>query len=174
MKFETGLKASDTAEKAAVCRLTSPVGMLELHADESGLRSLQFLNEPSVLASEPSSSLAECAKQLAEYFEGTRKTFDIPLNPDGTDFQKRVWSELLKIEYGITISYQELADRLGDPKVVRAVGGANGKNPIGIIVPCHRVIGAGGKLVGYGGGIERKKWLLKHEQSFAKRSDMLF
>jgi methylated-DNA-[protein]-cysteine S-methyltransferase len=172
MNFEARLKESE--EKSTVCRLTSPVGMLEISADASGLRSLQFLNEPIGSPTEVPSHLAEFAQQLTEYFEGTRKTFDLQINPQGTDFQRRVWNELLKIEYGTTISYQELADRLGDPKAVRAVGGANGKNPIGIIVPCHRVIGASGKLVGYGGGIERKKWLLKHEQSFSKRSDMLF
>jgi methylated-DNA-[protein]-cysteine S-methyltransferase len=102
--------------------------------------------------------------QLDAYFAGELVAFDVPLAVHGTEFQKRVWDQLVQIPYGETISYSELARRLGDLKLVRAVGLANGRNPISIIVPCHRVIGADGSLVGYGGGLERKQWLLEHEE----------
>ena len=102
-------------------------------------------------------------EQLDAYFAGELETFDLDLDPHGTPFQQRVWDELTRIPYGETISYSELAHRLGDPKLVRAVGLANGRNPISIVIPCHRVIGADGSLVGYGGGLERKRWLLEHE-----------
>jgi methylated-DNA-[protein]-cysteine S-methyltransferase len=111
--------------------------------------------------------LLEASRQLQAYFAGERREFDLPLAPYGSDFQRRVWSALLEIPYGETISYLELARRLGDPRAVRAVGSANGRNPISIIIPCHRVIGADGSLVGYGGGLERKRWLLRHEAAYA-------
>ena len=101
--------------------------------------------------------------QLEEYFAGARSRFDVPLAADGTEFQKRVWNALTAIPYGTTISYLELARRIGNPKAVRAVGLANGRNPISILVPCHRVVGSDGSLTGYGGGLERKRWLLQHE-----------
>jgi methylated-DNA-[protein]-cysteine S-methyltransferase len=101
--------------------------------------------------------------QLDEYFAGARLEFDLPLDAQGTPFQRRVWTALAEIPFGQTISYAELARRVGDVKAVRAVGAANGRNPIPIIVPCHRVIGANGSLVGFGGGLERKQWLLEHE-----------
>jgi len=107
--------------------------------------------------------LAEAARQLDEYFAGERRTFDLPLAPRGTPFQQRVWSALRDMPYGATTSYGALALRLGDPNATRAVGAANGRNPISIIVPCHRVIGASGSLTGFGGGLERKRWLLEHE-----------
>ncbi|MDX1672165.1 MAG: methylated-DNA--[protein]-cysteine S-methyltransferase [Balneolaceae bacterium] len=101
--------------------------------------------------------------QLTAYFTGHRRKFDLPLDPDGTGFQRRVWSALQQIPYGSTVTYRQLSERLGDPQALRAVGKANGSNPIPVIIPCHRVIGADNRLVGYSGGIERKKWLLKHE-----------
>jgi len=101
--------------------------------------------------------------QLHEYFDRRRTVFDLPLAPVGTPFQQRVWTALLDIPHGVTISYGELATRLGDPKASRAVGLANGRNPISIVIPCHRVIGANGNLTGYGGGLDRKEWLLRHE-----------
>jgi methylated-DNA-[protein]-cysteine S-methyltransferase len=107
--------------------------------------------------------LAEAARQLAEYFAGDRRTFDLPLAPRGTEFQLRVWRALRDIPFGETTSYGDLALRLGDPRATRAVGAANGRNPISIIVPCHRVIGADRSLTGFGGGIGRKRWLLEHE-----------
>ena len=107
-------------------------------------------------------------KQLGEYFKGKRMTFDLPLAPEGTEFQQSVWKQLRKISYGRTKSYGEIANKVGNPRASRAVGAANGRNPISIIVPCHRVIGADGKLTGFGGGIERKRWLLEHEQKVAQ------
>jgi methylated-DNA-[protein]-cysteine S-methyltransferase len=107
---------------------------------------------------------AAVREQLAEYFAGERCEFDVPMQLAGTAFQRRVWAELLRIPYGATISYAELARRVGPPTAVRAVGAANGRNPISILVPCHRVIGADGKLTGYGGGVERKQWLLELER----------
>lgn len=114
--------------------------------------------------SESSAILERAAEQLGEYFAGQRTTFDLPLEPDGTAFERSVWEELTRIPYGQTISYGQLAHRLGNPKAVRAVGRANGQNPISIIIPCHRVIGASGQLVGYGGGLDRKRFLLDLEQ----------
>lgn len=107
-------------------------------------------------------------EQLEAYFAGDLTTFDLPLNPTGTDFQKQVWKALLQIPFGETVSYQAIANSINNPKAVRAVGAANGRNPIGIIVPCHRVIGANGSLTGYAGGLERKQWLLEHEQRQAR------
>lgn len=106
---------------------------------------------------------AALREQMIEYFAGQRTEFDVPLRMAGTPFQQQVWKELAKIPFGVTISYAELARRIGRPKAVRAVGAANGRNPISIIVPCHRVIGSGGSLVGYGGGLENKRWLLDFE-----------
>lgn len=105
----------------------------------------------------------DAVRQLQEYFDGNRVTFEIPLAPDGTDFQRRVWMALRDIPYAQTVSYGDIAREIGNPKGMRAVGLANGRNPISIIVPCHRVIGSNGSLTGYGGGIERKQWLLEHE-----------
>jgi methylated-DNA-[protein]-cysteine S-methyltransferase len=107
--------------------------------------------------------LGEAVRQLSEYFAGTRRTFHLPLRLQGTEFQQRVWRELTEIPYGETWSYGQLARRIGNPNASRAVGLANGRNPISILVPCHRVIGADGSLTGYGGGLERKQWLLAHE-----------
>ncbi len=116
------------------------------------------------------SLLMEAKQQLAAYFAGERQTFDLPLRPAGTPFQRQVWEELGRIPYGVTVSYGELARRIGNPAASRAVGLANGRNPISIIVPCHRVIGANGKLVGYAGGMERKQRLLAHEAEVRARS----
>jgi methylated-DNA-[protein]-cysteine S-methyltransferase len=107
--------------------------------------------------------LAATRRQLSEYFAGSRRTFELPLRLEGTAFQQRVWRELTEIPYGETWSYGQLATRIGKPSASRAVGLANGRNPISILVPCHRVIGADGSLTGYGGGLERKQWLLAHE-----------
>jgi len=147
-----------------VTHFSSPIGTLEITVNENGIKSVLFVeNEPSIRSSNP--VLNECTKQLSEYFENKRTEFDLPLNPTGTNFQKTVWEELQNIPFGKTISYMNLAKRLGDPKVIRAVGTANGKNPIAIIIPCHRVIGSDGSLTGYAGGLKRKQWLLEHESS---------
>ena len=156
-----------------IAYLSTELGMIEIQGEDSVIRSVQFLDH-DVSPTDTPTALSESVQQLDEYFSGKRQTFDIKFDPIGTDFQKRVWNELLNIEYGTTISYLELASRLGDEKAVRAVGGANGKNPIAIMIPCHRVIGASGKLVGYGGGMERKRWLWKHELMNAKPEGMLF
>jgi methylated-DNA-[protein]-cysteine S-methyltransferase len=139
----------------------SPVGDILLRADEQGRLTDLFLRHDGATANDgPFDAVRE---QLDAYFAGELEHFDVPMAVHGTDFQKRVWDELVKIPFGETISYSELARRLGDLKLVRAVGTANGRNPISIIIPCHRVIGADGTLVGYGGGLERKQWLLEHE-----------
>ncbi len=142
----------------------SPVGVLEIKGSENGIESVSFMDEAGT-SSEQTSFLDECIQQLDEYFSGKRKNFSVKLDLKGTVFQKKIWSELLKIPYGKTLSYLELAMKHGDVKAIRAVGTANGKNPVGIIVPCHRVIGASGDLVGYAGGLHRKKWLLELEGS---------
>lgn len=118
--------------------------------------------------------LENCKLQLESYFSGELMNFDLPLAPEGTEFQQKVWAELLKIPYGETITYLDLAVRLGDPKCIRAAGTANGKNPIAIVIPCHRVIGAGNKLTGYAGGIWRKKMLLELEMKHSPNKRTLF
>ncbi len=115
-------------------------------------------------------SLIHAVQELREYFDGIRNHFTFKLNPPGTEFQKKVWNALLEISYGHTISYHELAKKLGDVKAIRAVAAANGKNPLWIVVPCHRVIGSDGSLTGYAGGLWRKKWLLEHENPSAQQS----
>lgn len=148
--------------------LDSPIGQLLLAGDPSGLRLLLFSNGRDHAKPRPewqpdSGTLGDAARQLTEYFEGRRRTFDMRLAPEGTDFQKTVWNALLEIPYGETTSYGELARRIGNPKAVRAVGLANGSNPISIVIPCHRVIGSDGSLVGYGGGLPVKQALLALE-----------
>jgi len=148
----------------------TPVGSLRLVADERGLNTVWFLrgrkNEaPQDDWKEDPAFFLEVTRQLKEYFAGTLREFEIPLFMEGTDFQRRVWKNLQKIPYGETISYGELANRIGDPKAVRAVGAANGQNPLPIIVPCHRVIGSNGSLIGFGGGLEKKRKLLDLESS---------
>ena len=151
-------------------RFPSPIGELVITASDSGLTGVWFPRTGEVAAAPPdeergpvSAVLARTCEQLAEYFAGSRTRFDIPLDPLGTAFQRRVWEALLAIPYGTTLSYSELARRLGDVRATRAVGAANGRNPIPIVVPCHRVIGANGALTGFGGGLDRKRWLLEHE-----------
>ncbi len=144
--------------------LKSPLGLIKLTATEETVNSVLFVFPDTEMEPENSNAiLEECKKQLKEYFAGKRKEFDVPIYQEGTEFQKRVWDELMKIHFGETISYHQLAEALGDVKSIRAVGSANGKNKISIIVPCHRVIGADGSLTGYAGGLWRKEWLLKHE-----------
>jgi methylated-DNA-[protein]-cysteine S-methyltransferase len=144
----------------------SPIGMLKIGGTEHYISELSFVDNPEQIEhGEPGISdiIHHCTEQLIEYFAGRRKNFTIPVHQEGTDFQKRVWSELLEIGYGKTLSYLDVAKRLGDPKVIRAAASANGKNKIAIIVPCHRVIGSDKSLVGYSGGMWRKKWLLQQE-----------
>lgn len=150
-----------------VSRLQSPIGELTLTASDIALTGVYFPISrhapPPATHNTPNDVLGIVQAQLTEYFAGARTSFDLPLDPSGTEFELRVWNLLRAIPYGSTTSYGELARRLGAPKDARAVGAANAKNPIPIIVPCHRVIGANGDLTGFGGGIERKRWLLQHE-----------
>jgi methylated-DNA-[protein]-cysteine S-methyltransferase len=132
-------------------------------------------SEPDASWQQSDKLFATVHAQLAEYFAGERRTFDVPLKLAGTPFQQRVWQELVRIPFGTTISYSQLAQRVGKPTASRAVGHANGRNPVSIIVPCHRVIGANGKLTGYVGGVDKKQWLLARERSaMAAESDYLF
>jgi methylated-DNA-[protein]-cysteine S-methyltransferase len=148
-------------------RITSPIGMLTLTSNGNALTHLLITreNEPDgeQVPPEADSVLAAAREQLDAYFDMRLTHFDLPLEPRGTDFQRRVRDSLRAIPFGETISYAELARRIDKPKAVRAVGAANGRNPLMIIVPCHRVIGADGSLTGFGGGIDRKRWLLDHE-----------
>ena len=143
-------------------RIASPVGTLTLAATETGLTRTDFTPDETPQSEVPP-ALRPAAEQLAEYFAGTRRAFDLTLDLHGTDFQRSVWNALLDIPFGRTRSYADIAEAIGNPKAVRAVGLANGRNPVSIIVPCHRVIGADGSLTGYGGGIDRKRRLLAHE-----------
>lgn len=146
--------------------IESPIGEVLISSDGEFLRGLCF--SPFELPPECNNDLPifkETQRQLAAYFAGELRTFDLPIRLEGSPFQLRVWQELLKIPYGMTLSYKQLAERVGDGKSIRAVGRANGQNPIPIIVPCHRVIGSNGQLVGYGGGIDKKLFLLKLEKS---------
>jgi methylated-DNA-[protein]-cysteine S-methyltransferase len=147
--------------------LETPVGFLEINCSPKGIRSIEFIDFRVRITRTPA-CLKECKEQLREYFKGKRKKFDLPLDLQGTPFQLKVWNEILKIPYGKTITYLELAKRVGDVKALRAVGGANASNPASILVPCHRVLGMDGKLVGYAGGLWRKKWLLEHEEAIAQ------
>jgi methylated-DNA-[protein]-cysteine S-methyltransferase len=144
--------------------MRSPLGPLRLLANGDDLAAILLPNseEPDGRPGK-GGVLAEAKRQLDEYFAGTRESFDLPLAPEGTAFQQRVWRALLAIPYGTTCSYGELARAIGRPAASRAVGAANGKNPLAIVVPCHRVIGANGTLTGYGGGLPTKRWLLDHE-----------
>ena len=142
----------------------SPMGGIEICASEKGLLSVSFIDKEES-KSKKNTILSKCIVQLKEYFSGNRKEFDIPLDMLGTEFQKQVWCELQNIPFGKTVSYLDIAKKVGDKNSTRAVGNANGKNPVAIIIPCHRVIGMSGKLVGYAGGIERKRWLLNFENN---------
>ncbi|MEI7830948.1 MAG: methylated-DNA--[protein]-cysteine S-methyltransferase [Prolixibacteraceae bacterium] len=152
--------------------LESPVGRIVLVSNDTHLKSLSFSNEQVDEPEKLPEILLQTVHQLNEYFAGTRYQFDLELDPDGSSFQRMVWQELLKVPYGSTKSYREIALKTGSALNTRAVGTANGKNPISIIVPCHRIIGSDGKMVGYAGGLERKKWLLLHESQHTKRLEL--
>jgi methylated-DNA-[protein]-cysteine S-methyltransferase len=145
---------------------SSPVGLLKLQCSDKYIKAVSFCDVDKQSPGEEHKLLHACSRQLEEYFSGKRKQFTLPLNQDGTEFQTRVWELLTKIPYGKTISYNDLAKQYGDLKAIRAVASANGKNNIAIIVPCHRVIGSDHSLVGYAGGLWRKKWLLDHEAKY--------
>ncbi|WP_233842401.1 methylated-DNA--[protein]-cysteine S-methyltransferase [Dyella sp. 2HG41-7] len=154
-------------------QLATPIGTLLLAADANGLREVWFetgkhKKEPDAAWKRDPSKLRFARKQLEEYFAGERTVFDLPLHPLGTDFQVTVWKALAKIPYGATISYGELARRIGQPQAVRAVGAANGRNPLPIVLPCHRVIGSDGSLTGFGGGLPTKRFLLAMEDRVSR------
>ena len=154
--------------------IASPLGPLRLYADGDELAGVYMTDQAPPVAREQSSPVLEqTAAQLAEYFTGQRRTFDLPLAPRGSGFQQLVWRALTQIAYAETASYGEIARKIGRPAASRAVGAANGKNPISIIVPCHRVVGADGTLTGYAGGLPAKRWLLAHEQRHAMGSFQL-
>ena len=159
--------------------INSPLGITKIVGDENGVSIICFASSSFALGSvlsegETSKTIPKELKiavsQLQEYFEGKRKDFDFKLNPKGTDFQQKVWQGLLEIPFGKTMSYLDLSKKLGDVKAIRAVASANGKNPLWIVVPCHRVIGTDGSLTGYAGGLWRKKWLLEHENPTNQQS----
>jgi methylated-DNA-[protein]-cysteine S-methyltransferase len=154
----------------------TPLGAVSITVDEKALLELSFLDSPSeeIDFTMPSTGLLQAVKdQLTAYFLGRLQVFDLPMDPKGTEFQKRVWAELIKIPFGTTVSYREMSLRLGDEKCIRAAASANGKNPIGLMIPCHRVIGTDGKLVGYAGGLWRKQYLLQHERELMPLGDGL-
>ncbi|HET6432639.1 methylated-DNA--[protein]-cysteine S-methyltransferase [Dyella sp.] len=152
--------------------MDSPIGPLRLAADARGLRQVWFARDGQPHAVPPHwqhapDALRFARVQLQEYFDGTRRAFSLPLHPLGTPFQQEVWRALAEIPYGQTISYGELARRIGSPAAVRAVGAANGRNPLPLVLPCHRVIGSNGSLTGFGGGLPTKRWLLGLEARVA-------
>lgn len=149
--------------------IPSPLGTTKVVGDENGVSVISILQEGELSKKIPK-ELKEVVTQLNEYFEGKRQNFDFKINPKGTDFQQKVWEELRNIPFGKTMSYLDLSKKLGDVKAIRAVASANGKNPLWIVVPCHRVIGTDGSLTGYAGGLWRKKWLLEHESPSQQQS----
>ena len=152
------------------CFIKTPLGIAKIEGDEFGIQAVSVLNTEEKETTIIPEILQDCVYQLNDYFEGKRKHFDLKLNPTGTVFQQRVWDGLLTIPYGKTTSYLELSKQLGDVKAIRAVANANGKNPLWIIVPCHRVIGSDGSLTGYASGLHRKQWLLEHESPYKQQS----
>ncbi|VAX35266.1 Methylated-DNA--protein-cysteine methyltransferase [hydrothermal vent metagenome] len=149
--------------------MNTPIGTIEIQASSQGITKVVFSESEDKIIN-PSKITHSCKQQLQEYFDSKRKKFDLPLDQQGTLFQKSIWACLTKIPFGQVVSYLHIAKMANNPKAVRAVGAANGKNPIGIIVPCHRVIGSNGTLTGYAGGLNRKDWLLKHEGIEIKNS----
>lgn len=149
----------------------SPIGQLSIFADDDFVNKITFKKmDPSGLTENKVTKLA--GLQLAEYFEGKRQSFNLPINQSGTDFQQSVWKELTTIKYGTTISYLQFSIQLNNVLAIRAIAAANGKNDLAIIIPCHRVIGSNGKLVGYAGELWRKKWLLDHEREVSQQGQM--
>jgi len=146
----------------------SPIGLIEIEGSEAGISALSFVEARSAQSKRRGKGptpapLADCRRQLDEYFRGDRKCFSVRLDLRGTEFQKRVWKKLCAVKFGQTTTYKALATAVGNPAAMRAVGGANHRNPVSIVVPCHRVVGCDGRLTGYGGGLWRKDWLLRHE-----------
>ena len=152
------------------CFFKTPIGTARIVGNQEGISEISVLNEEADSTQLVPEVLLECVKQLSEYFEGERKDFSIKINPKGTDFQKTVWDELLNIPFGKRTTYMKQTLKLGNEKAIRAVASANGKNPIWIVIPCHRVVGTDGSLTGYASGLWRKKWLLEHENPSGQTS----
>ncbi|OEK05882.1 methylated-DNA--[protein]-cysteine S-methyltransferase [Roseivirga misakiensis] len=153
-------------KNTAITYMDSPLGRIKIIGDADAIKMVSFIDrEERESEGVIPLTVRNCKKQLKEYFEGKRKEFNVPLDPDGTAFQKEVWQSLLSIPFGKTSTYAKQSKILGDIKKIRAVGSANGKNPIAVIIPCHRVIGTDGSLTGYAGGLDKKEWLLRHEKS---------
>lgn len=152
------------------CFLKTPIGTARIVGNQRGISEISVLDEEKESSIDVPDELLECVEQLLEYFKGERKVFTIKLNPAGSDFQKKVWGELLNIPFGKRTTYMRQTMNLGSEKAIRAVAGANGKNPVWIVIPCHRVVGADGSLTGYAGGLWRKKWLLEHESPSGQTS----
>lgn len=154
----------------ASCIINSPLGYTKTIGDKNGISQVTILNSVEKITANIPAELEDCVHQLNDYFNGSRNHFSLKLNPQGTDFQKKVWELLKTIPFGKTVSYLQLSKQLGDEKAIRAVASANGKNPIWIIIPCHRVIGSDGSLTGYAGGLHRKRWLINHESEYQQQS----
>lgn len=152
--------------------IKTPLGIAQITGDENGISVISIADE-GIFSIEIPTVLQEAVFQLQDYFKGKRTEFDFKMNPSGTEFQQKVWQALLEIPFGKTCSYMDLSKKLGDVKAIRAVASANGKNPLWIVVPCHRVIGTDGSLTGYAGGLWRKKWLLEHENP-SRKQELLF
>ncbi len=150
--------------------IKTPLGYIEISGAINGISKIQILTDPAEITTVLPDELKSAVAQLQDYFNGKRTKFSFKMNPVGTEFQQRVWQELLNIPFGKTCSYLELSKKLGDVKAIRAVASANGKNPLWIVIPCHRVIGSDGSLTGYAGGLWRKKWLLDHENPIKQES----
>ena len=154
--------------------ISTPIGFLNLISDSEALLKVVFAENPGQPSGFQPDILKETAKQLNEYFAGNRKEFDLNINPEGTQFQSKIWKLVENVPFGETTTYLDIALKSGSVKNTRAVGLANGRNPIPIIIPCHRIIGSNGKLTGYAGGTDRKKWLLTHELKYAAPVSKLF
>ena len=150
--------------------IKTPLGYIEISGAINGISKIQILTDPAEITTVLPDELKSAVAHLQDYFNGKRTKFSFKMNPVGTEFQQRVWQELLNIPFGKTCSYLELSKKLGDVKAIRAVASANGKNPLWIVIPCHRVIGSDGSLTGYAGGLWRKKWLLDHENPIKQES----
>lgn len=154
--------------------INSPIGWLKIITSDDSVQNISFQEKGAIDSENPPQIIQETEIQLNEYFNGTRKIFNLKLNPAGTEFQKTVWRFVEKVDFGKTTSYLKIAIQTGSEKNTRAVGMANGKNPIPIVIPCHRIIGTNGKLTGYAGGLQKKRWLLQREIQFSKNKTLLF
>lgn len=151
------------------CSIDTPLGIAVIIGDDKGISKITIQENPTETSNDIPECLLDCVTQLKEYFNTKRTTFSLKINPEGTDFQKKVWEELVNVPYGKTTSYLKQAIAFGDEKAIRAIASANGKNPLWIVLPCHRIIGSDGSLTGYAGGLWRKEWLLNHEKGLIQQ-----